>query len=504
MCDIQLGPYPVLFVRASRQKTVKSSHATRQLPLTALLTPAELQELLQWLDYRRTEQGLYDFQTDDSFVFCHDHHGLSLIQESVLFPIIQTVLRTVTGDKTVRYHHLRHSFANQVLLRLHANGAEWAYSQPPAIESSVDALFGLNQRQPSRKQLYQVATLLGHASPEMTLRSYIHCCDYLLRHHLNQAYDSTLSVDTITTLSGIGREALYKKRQRHYPDGSVLDIAKQQLRNRIPDHELTTEKIDQDTPIEWPESLPSPFSQTQDEEPTLAMLLQLIEHYDPEQRNANYWSEKIGYPAQTIQAWMDAAVTLSHMKTGKGAPRHIRPQWWGLQDIDQKNTRQFHAQYKPPRCMPALHQRSDRQDGQHVLQKLKVLKLNDPALADWGIQLFIDTSVASRSHLRMKTVEIAQRYKAFIQALGFPIKRIHAQLKPQVRPGSPSPEEQVQYWAKALSIPPQQISLISRMEKRGPQYGSLRMTVINDEGNASYGFRYALYMSAILMLARLG
>lgn len=40
------------------------------------------------------------------------------------------------------------------------------------------------------------------------------------------------------------------------------------------------------------------------------------------------------------------------------------------------------------------------------------------------------------------------------------------------------------------------------MEKRGPEYGSLRMTVINDEGNASYGFRYALYMSAILMLAK--
>lgn len=111
--------------------------------------------------------------------------------------------------------------------------------------------------------------------------------------------------------------------------------------------------------------------------------------------------------------------------------------------------------------MPELHQRSDRQDEQHVLQRLKVLKLNDPAMADWGIQLFIETSVASRTHLRMKTVEIAQRYKAFIQALGFPIKRIHAQLKPQGRPGSPSRKEQVQYWAKALSIPPEQISLIS-------------------------------------------
>lgn len=40
------------------------------------------------------------------------------------------------------------------------------------------------------------------------------------------------------------------------------------------------------------------------------------------------------------------------------------------------------------------------------------------------------------------------------------------------------------------------------MKKRGPQYGLLRMTVINNKGHASYGFRYALYMAAILMLAK--
>jgi hypothetical protein len=212
-------------------------------------------------------------------------------------------------------------------------------------------------------------------------------------------------------------------------------------------------------------------------------------------------SEKTGYSEHAIQAWFDAALTLSHMKTGKGAPRHIRPQWWGLANADQKNAIQAKEYRQSSRCMPKPHNHQDRQDAQQALQNLQQFRYGAPETVQWGIQYYAKNSVASHSHLRMKTEEDAQRYKAFIQALGFPSKRIHCQLKPQCRPGSSTPEAQVRYWAKALSFPSQQISLRSSLEKRGAEVGSLRMALINEDGNASYGFRYALYMMAIFMLA---
>jgi hypothetical protein len=239
----------------------------------------------------------------------------------------------------------------------------------------------------------------------------------------------------------------------------------------------------------------------QRDEPSIAVLHQMIEHYDSDHKNAHYWSEKTGYSEHAIQAWFDAALTLSHMKTGKGAPRHIRPQWWGLANADQKNAIQAKENRQSSRCMPKPHNHQDRQDAQQALQNLQQFRYGAPETVQWGIQYYAKNSVASHSHLRMKTEEDAQRYKAFIQALGFPSKRIHCQLKPQRRPDSSTPEAQVRYWAKALSFPSQQISLRSSLEKRGAEVGSLRMALINEDGNASYGFRYALYMMAIFMLA---
>ncbi len=502
MCDIQISQYPVLLVRASRHKTVKSSHATRQILLKSLLPQAELNELLKWLEYRRLEQALDGFETDNSFVFCHEHNGLSLIQEAVIFQIIQTVLRAVTGDETVRYHHLRHSCGNNLMLRL--QGIDWpelALYQPAILEAEAEAVFGLNSRTPSRKHLFQISVLLGHASPDITLKNYLHLCDYLLRHHLNQAHESLLSIEAITVISGIGRDALYKNRQRKYADLSVLKIAKNQLRSRILPTQTSATSVRQNVPIQWPESLQQYSTQQRLNEPSVAVLHQLIENNDAEHKNAHYWSEKTSYSEYVIQAWFDAADQLSQMKTGKKVSRHIRPQWWGLADTDQKNGIQTQEHQHPPRCMPKPHTQQDIKDAQQTLQQLQQLRFTAPEQIQWGVHYYITTNIVSHSHLRMKTVDDAKRYKEFILALGFSSKRIHCQLKPQRRPGSQSPEQQAKYWAKLLSIIPQQISLKSSIEKRGSDVGTLSMAFINEDGNASYGFRYALYMTAILMLA---
>ncbi|WP_198244456.1 tyrosine-type recombinase/integrase [methane-oxidizing endosymbiont of Gigantopelta aegis] len=500
LCDIQISHYPVLLIRASQYKTVKSPQSIRQLPLKSLLTQQELDEFLHWVEQRRLEQGLDDFATDSSFLFCHEHNGLSLIKEDLIFPVIQMVLRAVTGDDSIRYHHLRHSCGNNLMLRFQKiTWSELALEKIEPVESETNNLFGLSDQYPSRKHLFQVSALLGHASPDITLRNYIHCCDYLLRHYLNQAHDDTLPVTSITAISGIGRESLYKSRQRKYPELSVLQIAKHQLREktRLVKDENSAK---QNEPIDWPEELLQLPQLHLLEEPPISIMHQLIENYDPEQKDARYWAGKTCYSEYQIQKWLDAALFLAHMKTGKGVPRHIRPQWWGLADAEQKNAILIQETRQQPRCMPKPHNQQDVKDAQLALQHLKTMRNSTPELTRWGIQYYLETNVSSHSHLRMKTLDDAKRFKDFILALGFTKKRIHCQLKPQTRPGSLPKHKQVEFWAKELSIQTNQITVRTPIEKRGSDFGSLSMLVVHENGHASYGIRYALYMTGILML----
>jgi hypothetical protein len=101
--------------------------------------------------------------------------------------------------------------------------------------------------------------------------------------------------------------------------------------------------------------------------------------------------------------------------------------------------------------------------------------------------------------------EDAARFAEFIQAAGFTRTRIHCQLKPQTRAGVMSSDQQMKYWVKQLSITPAQIKFTQPLQERGAEHGTLSMMLIQrsakDKIQASYGFRYALYMMGILMLA---
>lgn len=507
LCDIQLGAYPVLLVRANAYKTVKSTHSTRQILLKPLLSGVEFRELMQWIEYRRLEQALDGFETDSSFLFSHDHDGQQLIDELLVFPVIQTVLRAITGDQTVRYHHLRHSFANNLLFKLmHVEWPALAFNQPNQEFNTEEEnqLFGLNSRRSSRKHLYQVsAALLGHANPEITLKSYIHLCDYALCDFLNKAHESQLQVPTVVVLSGIGREALYKMKQRNYTGWSILAIAKKRLRDRVfPQQAFATKYalIKQDVPIDWPPELLQIIYPECQREPSLSILHQLIEYSNTNDKNSQYWADRTGYSESDIQGWLDAAALLANMKTNKGAPRHIRPQWYGLQDAEKKQSFQAREVLQPPRCMYRPHKRSDIKDTQLVFKGLQQLRTSQAPLVQWAVRYFLQNNIAHRSHLRMKTQADAEQFKEFILALGLPKKRLHCRLKSQTRQECLPAEEQIQNWAKALTIPENQIRLVGSIRKQGDDYGSLRMTIVNEKGVGSFGFRYAIYMMGILML----
>lgn len=104
-----------IIIRSNDYRKGKSYSATRRLPLW-LLMPEEQRDLINWVKRRQGE--ITTQQVTKQLLFCRSGNGRLLLEDKALFQPIQIALKTVSGDHTLRYHHLRHSFVTFTLLRL--------------------------------------------------------------------------------------------------------------------------------------------------------------------------------------------------------------------------------------------------------------------------------------------------------------------------------------------------------------------------------------------------
>lgn len=105
---------PELFTRGNGHGGQKSSSGTRRLPLWALLTDDELEQLRVWYRYRLIEPNT----TQKDLLFCAPQRGNQLIPQRELFVPIQESMRLASGTASLRFHHLRHSCITLIGLRL--------------------------------------------------------------------------------------------------------------------------------------------------------------------------------------------------------------------------------------------------------------------------------------------------------------------------------------------------------------------------------------------------
>ncbi|WP_282755530.1 tyrosine-type recombinase/integrase [Desulfuromonas thiophila] len=210
LCDFHPGSLPELLVRNSRYGRTKSSSSVRRLPLQALLTDDQLQSLKDWVDFRASVVG-----STSSEALMFDVPG-PLGAEKALMTPIRMALHQVTGDTTLRFHHLRHSFATWTLVRLMIPDLpelRAPFAQHPD--------FGLNACQNLRKQLlhnrsagrqllYELARLVGHESPETTLKHYVHLLDWILGQSLTAEHcEPQVSAAAISSLTGLSLTQIY-------------------------------------------------------------------------------------------------------------------------------------------------------------------------------------------------------------------------------------------------------------------------------------------------------
>lgn len=175
-----------LLIRPWSNRRLKTKSSTRKIPIHALLTKHELGVLDQWFNQRLEQEKDTDpDELKNAYLFVLPEETMDAIKEDFLFSKIHRVLRAVTQDETLRFHHLRHSFATWTVMRLMLSDLDHI---PVIFPQQVKTQKWLEQSKAfrkglylndsmTRKHIYAVSSLLGHSGPDMSLEHYIHCLD---------------------------------------------------------------------------------------------------------------------------------------------------------------------------------------------------------------------------------------------------------------------------------------------------------------------------------------
>lgn len=178
----------IVYVRNSIYGETKSSNGVRQLPLIGKLSDAEYELVHQWLAHIET------FADGDHLasLFSDVASKRCVANRSTCVKAVVEVLRSVTGDSDTRLRHLRHTCATRLYLAMFFDEAPtgfvgrlyeslWGDVTPQSVRSIL-----VGDSRVSRRGLYAMAMYMGHASPDVTHRHYVHLADILLKEWVDQ------------------------------------------------------------------------------------------------------------------------------------------------------------------------------------------------------------------------------------------------------------------------------------------------------------------------------
>ena len=178
-----------LRVEPNKVRGLKTDNSIRMIPASVMMPEQQLACLKSWLGRRRVEVK----QQAGQFLFPGFQLETKVLDTDRRLNWIRESLQRVTGDHTFRFHHLRHSCGNWLLLRFaiyemkksglvlpewflpDQESKEYLLETAPLIRESL-----LGTAPTNRRSLMQVSRILGHISSGTTLHSYLHLMDLLL------------------------------------------------------------------------------------------------------------------------------------------------------------------------------------------------------------------------------------------------------------------------------------------------------------------------------------
>ncbi len=170
-------------IKNSMYGTTKSLAGVRQIPLLAKLSDTEINILNRILT-----QGELDFEEDELRLLLAGGSARQVIDRGKASRYINSLLREVSGDPSVRYHHFRHGgFSQLVAAALNSNDPDWQILQRHtngALDHNLLEQY-LGKFNSKENPLVSIADRAGHATEAISLSSYIHFHDLIPKTLLN-------------------------------------------------------------------------------------------------------------------------------------------------------------------------------------------------------------------------------------------------------------------------------------------------------------------------------
>src|SRR5690554_74311 len=463
--DFQNGHKAHLIVRPHHDRRLKTKNSQRLIPLYALLTEDELNRLENWRA-KRVKQEVHS--SNSEYLFAIPSKNFDSVPQDLVFPILHTAMRTVTGDANLRYHHLRHSFGSLTLLKLMASDYKAPlhfFENMPKQKDEIERSAEFRNRLlpvlgPSRKYLYAVGRLLGHSGPDISLEHYLHVLDILLYQQVQFACSpsnelliaaSPLPVSTSYRQLAHGVDEFVERVNKRYELVPDMKISKNAPKSSFITDSTHEESVEQEADKELNE--------------TWQMLYMYFEHNS----SAQYLTERYKLNKNTVL-------------------KRIKQSEW----LNIKNSLGQKVNYpsKPTKA-------ADIKVLKSLACATSKLKREDEQAYQNGLLIYRDNYWVSEQQTVFKTKDAAKEYLSFLYGLGLNQESIDL----TILVGSQKIDGNThhKYW-KSLNTRARVFEFSVEQGKNNMKYGKhgfLRVKVINEMGVATPAYRFVLQLLLI-------
>lgn len=479
---------PQLWIHATAKGTLKRSASNRRLPLAHLLASDELDLLMEWAQRRRNEVG--EGGTGTEMLFTAQPGSSSKLRDGDGFEQISELIRKVSGDSSLDFHNLRHSFVSLTTLRLlsrsnsateHSNHTFPTSLVPPSeLEGRRLLKRLLLADEPPRKTMYLVSALTGHIDPRETLGTYCHSCDLLLNHYLEEASPPIASLEAGHLLgqsAGAQRVARHRKRLNGQPD-DPLRSALETLIKRAERRRIFTP-----LPLTTPASVATLDRETSDARtpnyPSLQQVYRLLRSTG-RRESLQQRAEAADIPLDLAKRLAKSARFLARDVTSSFRdPSRRRSRATRRVPTDDITAREIDHRQAPehPGLARALpKQRWERTEAQRTYVHLMDAIYADPALLT-DIKWIYTCSSRSTSGLTITRYKDVDRLKRVLEAAGIGQARLNVEVGSVVKEGTHQARREV---ARTFGIPLMRVSLARALRSRSSatEIGPLRVKLL--------------------------
>ena len=502
IADLMGEKVPEVIIRTSSHFRPKTTDSTRRIPVWLLLEPDELAALMHWKQLRIAEQN--DENVLSAFLF-----GMSgriiLPNDGDIFTPIQTALRQITGDVTSTYHHLRHSFANRMLIMLLPDDffcepipellKEMRVDQKTR-KKIIESLFG-NMDQ-GRQFLYGLTALLGHAEPSITMQSYIHLTDILLGQSVrSDAMQPTLSARAIMQITGIKRAMAFRTKAENHQEewkmGTFIDRFSIHASKLFPDpleeNVVNTLTIQPEFNTAAAPTLPD-----------WKIITHSLRQHQVCGKSPDEIATTLQLPADIVASWCARAEYIQNMLTKEGTPQHLTA-WKRKRVLEVGEVYLF----PEPPDSPV-----DKSLAASIFKKVSSLGVDKLDTVRTGCRIFVDRYSSNQGYARFTDFQGAIEFKEFLTILGIPDSKIFVSMFTRSTPPKTKELEVQQLVLKRLGISEDHLIHSGKRHVKYRRSHECSVGFIVGRGDRTimrkgkqvavetlYGFRYAIYMLSI-------